>query len=100
MRGRPPKEITPQENPTKFNRTYEDEYATEVWTFDLNKSPYGPISVDIKYKSGAEKKIKQEIKEAKQQKKIARQMKKINKQNENRTNRNRVGRKNDTSKRS
>ena len=100
MRGRPPKEITPQENPTKFNRTYEDEYATEVWTFDLNKSPYGPISVDIKYKAGAEKKIKQEIKEAKQQKKIARQMKKINKQNENRTNRNRVGRKNDTSKRS
>lgn len=81
MRGRPPKEITPQENPTKFNRTYEDEYATEVWTFDLNKSPYGPISVDIKYKSGAEKRIKQEIKEAKQQKKIARQMKKINKKN-------------------
>ena len=81
MRGRPPKEITPQENPTKFNRTYEDEYATEVWTFDLNKSPYCPISVDIKYKSGAEKRIKQEIKEAKQQKKIARQMKKINKKN-------------------
>ena len=81
MRGRPPKEITPQEKPTKFNRTYEDEYATEVWTFDLNKSPYGPISVDIKYKSGAEKRIKQEIKEAKQQKKIARQMKKINKKN-------------------
>lgn len=100
MRCRPPKEITLQENPTKFSRTYEDEYTTEVWTFDLNKSPYGPISVDIKYKAGAEKKIKQEIKEAKQQKKIARQMKKINKQNENRTNRNRVGRKNDTSKRS
>lgn len=100
MRVRPPKEITLQENPTKFSRTYEDEYTTDVWTFDLNKSPYGPISVDIKYKAGAEKKIKQEIKEAKQQKKIARQMKKINKQNENRTNRNRVGRKNDTSKRS
>ena len=72
MRGRPPKEITLQENPTKFSRTYEDEYTTEVWTFDLNKSPYGPPIVTGK----------QEIKEAKQQKKIARQMKKINKQNE------------------
>lgn len=81
MRGRPPKEIILQEQPTKFSRTYEDEYATEVWIFDLNKSPYGPISVDIKYKAGAEKKIKQEIKEAKQQKKIARQMKKINNRN-------------------
>jgi hypothetical protein len=81
MRGRPPKIITPQENLTKFNRTYEDEYATEVWTFDLNKSTNGPISVDIKYKTGAEKLIKHEIKEAKQQRKIALQMKKINNRN-------------------
>ena len=35
--------------------TERSKYTTEVWTFDLNKSPYGPISVDIKYKAGAEK---------------------------------------------
>ena len=84
MRGRPKKQVVAvqqEENPTKFIRNYEDEYTTEVWTYDLTKSPYGPISVDIKYKAGAEKRIKQEIKEAKQQKKIARQMKKINNRN-------------------
>ena len=64
---------------TKFTRVYEDEDTIETWTFDLDKFKRGPIEVDIKYKPGAEKRIKQRVKEAKQQKKIARQMNKINK---------------------
>jgi hypothetical protein len=65
----------------KFTRVYDDEDATETWTFDLDKFPNGPISIDIKYKAGAEKRIKQRAKEAKQEKKIAKQMKKINERN-------------------
>jgi hypothetical protein len=63
---------------TKFTRVYEDEDTIETWTYDLDKFPNGPISVEIKYKAGAEKRIKQRAKETTQQKKIARQMKKIN----------------------
>ena len=63
---------------TKFTRVYEDDETIETWTFDLDKFDKGPISVDIKYKVGADKAIKLRAKEAKQQKKIARQMKKIN----------------------
>ncbi len=48
--------------------------------YDLNKF-HGPINVDIKYKAGAEKAIKQQIKQIKQEKKTARQMKKINERN-------------------
>jgi hypothetical protein len=65
----------------KFTRIYEDEDTTETWTFDLDKFIRGPINVDIKYKAGAEKRIKQRAKDAKQEKKIARQMKKINNRN-------------------
>ena len=65
----------------KFTRVYDDEDAIETWTFDLDKFPRGPINVDIKYKAGAEKRIKQRAKEAKQDKKTARQMKKINERN-------------------
>ena len=65
----------------KFTRVYEHEDTTETWTFDTDKFRNGPISVDIKYKAGAEKKIKQLAKEAKQEKKTARQMKKINERN-------------------
>ena len=62
----------------KFNRVYEDEDTIETWTFDLEKFKQGPVSVDIKYKAGAEKRIKARAKETKQIKKTARQMKKIN----------------------
>jgi len=62
----------------KFNRVYEDEETIETWTFDLDKFKRGPVSVDIKYKAGAEKAIKLRAKEEKQIKKTARQMKKIN----------------------
>jgi len=65
----------------KFERKYEDEDTIETWTFDLKQFARGPIEVDIKYKAGAEKRIKQRAKEAKQQKKIARQMNKINNRN-------------------
>ena len=65
----------------KFTRSYEDDDTTEIWTFDLDKFENGPISVEIKYKAGAEKRIKQRAKENTQQKKTARQMKKINKRN-------------------
>jgi hypothetical protein len=76
-RGRP-KEIVQGPAPRKFTRVYEDELTTEIWKFDLDKFNKGPIEVDIKYKAGAEKKLKQQAKEVKQQKKIAKQMKKIN----------------------
>jgi hypothetical protein len=65
----------------KFTRVYEDDETIETWTFDLDKFDKGPISVDIKYKAGAEKKIKARAKDNKQVKKIARQMKKINNKN-------------------
>jgi hypothetical protein len=75
-RGRPAA-IIQEEAPRKFTRVYEDEYAVETWSFDLNKFDKGPIQVDIKYKAGAEKAIKLNAKNNKQEKKTARQMKKI-----------------------
>ena len=75
-RGRP-KETTESYPPRKFTKVYEDEYATEIWTYNLDKH-HGPLSVEIKYKAGAEKAIKQGAKQAKQEKKTSRQMKKIN----------------------
>jgi len=77
MRGRP-KEQLPQEQPRRFTRIYEDEDAIETWFYDLDQFDRGPIEVDIKYKTGAEKRLKQQAKETKQAKKIARQMNKIN----------------------
>ena len=79
-RGRP-KETQLVDQPRKFTRVYEDENAIETWKYDLNKFDKGPIEVDIKYKPGAEKRLKQQVKEALQQKKVARQMKKINERN-------------------
>ena len=64
MRGR--LKETPIEPPkTKFTRVYEDELTIETWKFDLNKFDRGPIEVDIKYKTGAEKTLKLRAKEAK-----------------------------------
>jgi hypothetical protein len=79
-RGRPAA-IIQEEAPRKFTRVYEDEYAVETWTFDINKFRNGPILVEIKYKVGAEKAIKLNAKNNKQEKKSARQMKKINERN-------------------
>jgi hypothetical protein len=76
MRGRP-KEIIDEPKPTKFERRYEDEDSIEIWKFDLKKFDKGPIEVNITYKAGAEKRLKQRAKDTKQEKKIARKMKKI-----------------------
>jgi hypothetical protein len=65
----------------KFTRIYEDEDTIETWVYDLDKFDKGPINVEIKYKAGAEKRIKQRAKDNTQQKKTARQMKKINNRN-------------------
>jgi len=65
----------------KFTRVFENDNSTETWTYDPAISTKGPIIVDIKYKAGAEKAIKQSAKDAKQEKKTARQMKKINERN-------------------
>jgi hypothetical protein len=67
----------------KFTRIFEDEDVTETWIYDPALTTRGPISVDIKYKAGAEKRIKQRAKDAKQEKKTARQMRKINERNKN-----------------
>jgi hypothetical protein len=80
MRGRP-KEIQSEDQPRKFTRVYEDDNSIETWKFDLDKFDRGPIEVDIKYKAGAEKRLKQQAKETKQIKKVERQMKKINERN-------------------
>ena len=79
-RGRPAA-IIQEEAPRKYTRVYEDEYAIETWTFDVDKFRNGPILVEIKYKEGAEKAIKLNAKQSKIDKKSARQMKKINERN-------------------
>ena len=81
-------EIEAQTNkPTKFTRVYEDELTIETWKYDLKKFDKGPIETEIKYKPGAEKIIKQQIKETKQRKKIERQMKKLAKNEQGKTKR-------------
>jgi hypothetical protein len=79
-RGRPAA-IIQEEAPRKYTRVYEDEYAIETWTFDVDKFRNGPILVEIKYKAGAEKAIKLNAKNNRQEKKASRQMKKINERN-------------------
>jgi hypothetical protein len=81
-RGRP-KEIVQEEKPRKYTKTYEDESTTETWTFDLDKFSRGPISVEIKYKDGADKQKNWNkiAKQSRDDKRNARQMKKINERN-------------------
>ena len=67
----------------KFIRTYEDETTTETWSFDTDKFRNGPISVEIKYKDGADKpkNWNKLAKQAKDDRRNTRQMKKINERN-------------------
>ena len=67
----------------KFIRTYEHETTTETWTFDTDKFRNGPISVDIKYKDGADKpkNWNKVVKQGKDDRRNARQMKQINERN-------------------
>lgn len=77
-RGRPKEpEYTPP--PRKFKKEYEDEDTTEVWTYNLDVFPNGPISVDIKYKNGLDKdkNWNKMQRDAKNERRTARQMKKI-----------------------
>ena len=74
-RGRPA-EVIPQESPRKYTKVYEYEDSTETWMYDLDKRPNGPLSVDIKYKNGADKNW---AKMQKEQKRYASSMRKIKK---------------------
>jgi len=67
----------------KYQRTYEHEDSTEVWTYDTDKFRNGPISVEIKYKEGADKpkNWNKRAKQSKDDRRNARQMKKINERN-------------------
>lgn len=67
----------------KYQRTYEHEDSTEVWTYDTDKFRNGPISVEIKYKDGADKpkNWNKRAKQSKDDRRSARQMKKINERN-------------------
>ena len=67
----------------KFQRVYEDETTIETWSFDTDRFRNGPISVDIKYKNGADKpkNWNKMVKQAKDDRRQARQMKKINEKN-------------------
>ncbi len=67
----------------KFTRVYEHEDTTETWIFDTDKFRNGPISVEIKYKNGADKQKNWNklAKQARDDKRSARQMKKINERN-------------------
>jgi hypothetical protein len=77
-RGRP-KELPIVEGPRKFTRIYESEDSTETWTYNLDKSN-GPISVDIKYKNGVDKKWMKMQKENTRQKSEMRKITKIQSQ--------------------
>ena len=81
-RGRPAA-IIQEEAPRKYTRVYEDEYAIETWTFDIDKFRNGPIQVDIKYKAGADKQKNWNkiAKQSRDDKRNARQMKIINERN-------------------
>ena len=41
----------PSENPNKYTRVYNDNESITTWTYDLDISTYGPISVEIKTKN-------------------------------------------------
>jgi hypothetical protein len=40
------------EQPTKFERVYEDEETISIWRYDLKKFRNGPVEVEYKYKKG------------------------------------------------
>lgn len=48
-----PKEGKPEDNPRQFTREYISEDGKKrIWTYNLDKHPYGPASVEIIYPSG------------------------------------------------
>ena len=75
-RGRP-KEIIHEPKSRKYTQVFEDDEEISTWKYDLDKFSNGPIEVNIVYKTGAEKRIKERIKENIQIKRTARQANKI-----------------------
>ena len=63
-RGRP-KETPREESPRKFTRVFKGEDLDTTWTYDLDVSTTGPISVSIKYHK-TEKQFAQEVKAVKE----------------------------------
>jgi hypothetical protein len=63
MRGRP-KEIPKEELLRRFTRVFKGEDLDTTWTYDLDVTTTGPISVSIKYHK-TEKQFEQEAKAAK-----------------------------------
>jgi len=53
-RGRPSQASTdPEQQPVKFTREFKDNVGNRsVWTYDLKKSPNGPISVEFFHPPG------------------------------------------------
>ena len=48
-----PKEVKPEDRPRKFiDERISEDGRKSIWTYDLDKHPYGPISVEIIYPSG------------------------------------------------
>jgi hypothetical protein len=48
-----PKEKNLEDNPKNFTREFtREDGRVSIWTYDLNKSSNGPISVEIKYPLG------------------------------------------------
>ena len=80
MRGRPA-QTEDKIQPTKYEVRYENNDSTEVWKYNSDVNPNGPVEVIITYKGDAVKKWGNKLKEAQQQKKTALQMKKINQKN-------------------
>lgn len=74
MRGRPKIQVL-DDKPRRFTRVYDEEETTTIWTYDLDRFERGPISVEIKYKPGAEKAMKLREKQAKLEKKLKKQEK-------------------------
>ena len=59
-RGRP-KEEPREESPRKFTRVFKGEDLDTTWTYDLDITTTGPVSVSIKYHK-TEKQFAQEVK--------------------------------------
>lgn len=58
-KGRPPVTHSPQtQPPSKFTREYKNHTGhRSVWTYDLNKNPNGPISVEQFYPKGSKQEV-------------------------------------------
>lgn len=49
------------ELPTKYERTFEDDYVVETWKYDMDKTKFGPFEVSVHYKPLWTKERKEEL---------------------------------------